>query len=267
MVLVKSLLVIACSVYVGLIALMYFTQRALMYFPERLRTAPAAAGFPEAEEIVLDTADGEKIIVWHVPPRGQKEVVLYFHGNGGAVRYRVDRFRALTSDGSGLVALSYRGYAGSSGAPSETGLIEDARTAYAFASARYAPEKIVVWGESLGSGVAVALAAERKVGRVVLEAPFLSAVDVAARVYPYVPVRWLMKDQFRSDLRIAKVNAPVLIIHGDRDEVVPIESGERLYQLAHEPKRFLRIAGGGHETLGDFGADEAARKFFGERFD
>jgi hypothetical protein len=194
-------------------------------------------------------------------------VILYFHGNGGALRNRVDRFRALTGDGTGLLALSYRGYAGSSGTPTEAGLIEDARAAYAFAISRYEPKRIVLWGESLGSGVAVALAAERKIGRLVLEAPFSSAVDVAAKVYPYVPVRWLMKDQFRSDLRIAKVKAPVLIMHGDHDEVVPIALGERLYALAPSPKRFLRIAGGEHETLGQFGAVEAAKKFIGERIE
>jgi fermentation-respiration switch protein FrsA (DUF1100 family) len=104
------------------------------------------------------------------------------------------------------------------------------------------------------------------VSRVVLEAPFLSAVDVAAGVYPYVPVRWLMKDQFRSDLRVAKVTAPVLILHGDQDNVVPISSGQLLYKLITSPKRFVRVAGGGHENLGSFGAVAEARKFLAEKF-
>ena len=106
----------------------------------------------------------------------------------------------------------------------------------------------MLWGESLGTGVALALAAERPVARIVLEAPFLSAVDIAAGAYPYVPVRWLMKDQFRSDLRVAKVTAPVLVVHGDRDTVIPISSGQLLYKLITSPKRFVRIAGGGHEN-------------------
>ena len=133
-------------------------------------------------------------------------MTLYFHGNGGALRYRVDRFRALTAQGDGLVALSYRGYAGSTGSPTEPGILNDARAAYDFAVARYPADRLVLWGESLGSGVAVALAAERPVARIVLEAPFLSAADVAAGAYPFVPVYWLMKDQFRSDLRIDKVD-------------------------------------------------------------
>jgi fermentation-respiration switch protein FrsA (DUF1100 family) len=264
----RTLLLIGVAIYLALVAVMYFAQRSLMYFPEARRTAPTQAGLPEAEEVVLDTADGERVIVWHIPPRGDQPVVLYFHGNGGALRYRVDRYRALTQDGTGLVLLSYRGYGGSSGRPSEDGLIEDARAAYAFAAARY--PRLVIWGESLGSGVAVAIAAEKaaekKVARVVLEAPFASAVSVAASVYPFVPVRFLMKDQFRSDLRIRNVTAPVLIVHGDRDTVIPIESGEQLYALAHEPKRFLRVPGAGHEDLGPR-AIEAMRAFVAERFD
>src|SRR5215471_21388590 len=148
----KTLLLIGVVVYLALVAVMYFAQRSLMYFPEARRTAPAQAGLPEAEEVVLDTADGERVIVWHIPPRGDQPVVLYFHGNGGALRYRVNRYRALTQDGTGLVLLSYRGYGGSSGRPSEDGLIADARTAYAFATQRYPAARLVIWGESLGSG-------------------------------------------------------------------------------------------------------------------
>jgi fermentation-respiration switch protein FrsA (DUF1100 family) len=263
----KSFLVFLATGYIALVALMYVVQRVLMYFPETFRTAPAEAGFPQAEEVVLDTADGERIIVWHVPPREGRPVLLYFHGNGGSLRYRVDRFGALTAHGEGLVALSYRGYGGSTGSPTEDGLIDDARAVYEFAVARYPADKLVLWGESLGSGVAIALAVERKVSRLVLEAPFLSAADIAAGAYPFIPVRWLMKDQFRSDLRVDKVTAPVLIVHGDRDRVVPIASGQALYRLITSPKRFVRIAGGGHENLGAFGAVEAARKFLDDKFE
>jgi uncharacterized protein len=262
----KNVLLVGAAFYIGLVALMYLAQRSMMYFPETLRTTPAQAGLPEAEEVMLDTADGERVIAWHVPPRDDQPVILYFHGNGGALRYRADRYRALTQDGTGLVALSYRGYAGSSGRPSEAGLIEDARATYGFAAKRHPEARLVFWGESLGTGVAIALAAEKKVARLVLEAPFLSAVSVAASVYPFVPVRWLMKDQFRSDLHIRNVTAPVLIVHGDRDNVIPIESGEQLYALIAGPKRFLRIPGAGHEDLG-MRAVEAAKAFLAERLD
>jgi len=260
----KWFLVYALVGYAAVLVLLYVSQRALQYFPERFRTAPAAAGLPQAEEVVVDTADGERVIVWHVPPRGNKPVALYFHGNGGSLRNRVDRFRALIEDGSGLVALSYRGYGGSTGTPSEAGLIADARAAYAFTSARYGGERIVLWGESLGSGVAVALAAQMPVGYLILQSPFTSAVDVGAQRYWFVPVGLMMKDQFRSDLRIGKVAAPVLILHGDRDDIVPIALAERLYGLTNAPKRFVRMAGVGHNDVGAQ-AVEAARQFIGER--
>jgi len=260
----KWFIVYALVGYAAVLALLYVTQRAMQYFPERFRTAPAAAGLPQAEEVVLDTTDGERLIVWHVPPRGNKPVALYFHGNGGSLRNRVDRFRALTEDGSGLVALSYRGYGGSTGTPSEEGLIADALAAYAFTSACYGAERIVLWGESLGSGVAVALAAQMPVGYLILQSPFTSAADVGAQTYWFVPVRLMMKDQFRSDLRIGKVAAPVLILHGDRDGIVPIALAERLYGLINAPKRFVRLAGVGHNDVGAQ-AVEAARQFVGER--
>ena len=257
-------LIAAAAAFGGFVALMYVAQRSLMYHPERLRTPPEAVGLFGAQEIVLDTADGEKVIVWYVPPRPGKPLVLYFHGNGGSLRYRADRFRALSEDGTGLVALSYRGYGGSTGSPSEAGLIADAEAAFAFAAARMPPQRVVVFGESLGSGVAVALAATHRIGGVVLEAPFTSAADIGAAAYWYLPVRLLMKDPFHSDERIGRVTAPLLVLHGERDGVVPIAQGERLFSLANEPKRFLRFAEGGHSDLDRYGALEAVRLFLGQ---
>jgi hypothetical protein len=257
----KSFVLFALVAYGAILLLMYVGQRAMMYFPDRAHIAPAQAGLARATEEVLATADGEKVIVWHVPARDGKPVVLYFHGNGGSLAYRVGRFRALTEDGTGLVALSYRGYGGSTGSPTEDGLLDDARATYAFAAARYPAERIALWGESLGTGVAIALAAERPVSRIVLEAPFTSAADIGASVYFFLPVRLLMKDQFRSDQRIARVTAPILILHGTHDNVVPIRFGERLYAMIRGPKRFVRIDDGGHEGLDTRGALKEAMTF------
>ena len=257
----KWLLLALLVGYGGLLALVYVGQRALQYFPERMRTPPAAAGLPEAEEIVLDTADGERVIAWHVAPHEGKPVLLYFHGNGGSLAWRAERLRSLTADGTGLLALSYRGYGGSSGSPTEKGLIEDALAAYAWAVARYGAARIALWGESLGSGVAVALASERPVACVVLESPFTSIADIGAKHYWFLPVRWLIKDPFRSDLRMGKVAAPVLVLHGERDNVVPIAFGEQLYALIRAPKRFVRFPAAGHNDLGAHGALDVARQF------
>jgi uncharacterized protein len=267
MALLKWTLIVAMVGYVGVVALLYVVQRALMYFPDTTGIPPAAAGLPAAHVSMLDTTDGERVIAWHVPPRNDRPVVLYLHGNGGALSHRAERFRALTADGTGLVAIDYRGYGGSSGRPTETGLLIDAETAYAFAATHYPAARIAVWGESLGTGVATALAAERPIGRLVLEAPFTSAVDLAARHYPLVPVRWLMKDQFRSDLHIVSIAAPLLVLHGARDPIVPIEYGERLFGLAPEPKRLVRFPEGEHEDLDRFGALVVVKTFLADKFD
>ena len=262
MTVLKWLVVLVSIGYLGGLVVLFFAQRTVIFpIPQRARIAPDAAGVPEAEEHCLTTADGERIIVWHVPARRDHAVVIYFPGNGDFLAGLVSRFRDIASDGTGVVALSYRGYAGSSGRPSEQGLLRDAAAAYAFTAARYSAGRIVLWGFSLGSGVAVALAAEQPVGRLILEAPYTSIVDVAASLIPIAPVRWLIRDQFRSDERIARVTASLLIMHGARDTTIPMVHGEQLFALAHEPKRFVRFPEGGHDNLDAYGAIETARHF------
>jgi uncharacterized protein len=258
----KWLVIVVSVSYLAFLAVVFFKQRSMLFpIPPIGRTAPEAAGFGEAEEHVLTTADGEKVIVWHVPARPGHAVILYFPGNGDFLAGRVSRFRGMTSDGTGLVALSYRGYAGSSGRPSEQGLLQDAAAAYAFTAARYSADRIVVWGFSLGTGVATALAAEHPIAKLILEAPYTSTVDLAGSLLRFVPVRLLMLDQFHSDQRIKRVNVPLLIMHGSSDPAIPIAFGERLFTLAHEPKQFVRFPGGGHDNLDGFGAIETARTF------
>jgi fermentation-respiration switch protein FrsA (DUF1100 family) len=264
MIVLKWLVVVVSAVYVTGLAVLFFAQRALIFpIPQTARTSPESAGFPEAEEQLLTTADGEKIIIWHVPAKPGHAVVIYFPGNGDFLAGSVSRFRGMTSDGTGLVAVSYRGYAGSSGRPSEQGLLLDAVAAYDFTAARYGTDRIVVWGFSLGSGVAVALAAEQRVGKLILEAPYTSIADAAAARFPIVPVRWLLRDQFRSDQRIARVTAPLLIVHGERDSTISIKMGERLFALARQPKQLVRFPEGGHDNLDNYGAIETARQFIG----
>jgi fermentation-respiration switch protein FrsA (DUF1100 family) len=264
MTVLKWLLIVVSVGYVGGLAALYLLQRSVMFpIPHVPRMAPLAAGFPQTEEHVLTTADGEKVIVWHVPAKSGHPVILYFHGNGDFLAGFFGRFHDLIADGIGVVALSYRGYAGSSGAPSEQGLLKDAAAAYAFTTARYSADRIVAWGFSLGTGVAIALAAEQPVGKLILEAPYTSIADVAAAAFPIFPVRLVMKDPFHSDRRIGKVRVPLLVMHGARDPTISIVFGERLFALANEPKQFVRFDRGGHNDLDDFGAATTARQFIG----
>ncbi|MEA2885985.1 MAG: uncharacterized protein QOD11_345 [Bradyrhizobium sp.] len=262
MTVLKWLTALALIAYFGFVALLYLAQRSILFpIPETRRTSPQAAGLPQAEEHLLQTGDGETLVAWHVPPRAGKPVVIFFHGNGDVLAWRAPWFAELVADGTGLVAVSFRGYAGSSGSPSEAGLLQDAEAAYAFAAQRYAPERIVSWGFSLGAGPAVAIAAKHRTAALILEAPYTSIADVAAAAFPFAPVRWFVRDPFHADQWIADVTVPVLIMHGGRDTTIPIRFGEKLYQFAHEPKQMVRFPEAAHNDLDSFGTTDVARAF------
>jgi fermentation-respiration switch protein FrsA (DUF1100 family) len=257
----KWLAIAAVLGYGGLLTRMYVFQRALVYFPNPAHMLPATSGLPQAVEVTFQSDDGERLLAWYVAPGADKPLVIYFQGNADGLNLRAERFTWLTADGTGLLALCYRGFGGSTGSPSEDGLIRDARAAYDFATARYPAARIVLFGESLGTGVAVALAAERKIAGLILDAPYSSAADIGAAAFPFAPVRWLMKDTFRSDERIGRVTAPLLVLHGELDRVVSIRFGERLFALANEPKRMVRFPQGGHVNLDGFGAPKPIKEF------
>lgn len=242
--------------YLGVLATLYVRQREMMYPRDPVRADIAVAGLVAAEETSVTTADGERLVAWVVPPRPGKPVVLYFHGNAGNLGRtgRIERFRGLTEGGTGLFAVSYRGYGGSTGMPSEEGLLQDARAAYGAAAARFGAGKLIGYGESLGTGVVLKLAAEVPFQAIVLEAPYRSTLSVAQGLYPYLPLSLVMKDQFRSDEIIGRVRAPLLFLHGERDQVIPFAQGLQLYELASAPKRFLRFPAGRHSDLPSYGS-------------
>ncbi len=262
MAVLKGFIIAGVAGYAVILAFLYFSQRRLLYFPDRQSVSPELAGFSRAQAHELKTSDGVSLVAWYAAPESGKPLILYFHGNAGQIAGRSRRFGELTRDGMGLLAVSYRGYGGSGGTPDEAGLIMDARAAYDYALLSGAPPgRIFLLGESLGSGVAIALASQVKVAGVLLEAPYSSIVDVAAARYWMFPVRWLMHDQFRSDLRIPQVNASIMIVHGTADPVVPFRFGEKLFALANEPKNFVRAAGEGHQPLDNVEIVQQARKW------
>ena len=249
--LLRTLLVTGVAVYLGIALFMYLQQRSLQYFPSREATPPDLLGLSGVSEERVKTPDGETIVMWHAEAKPGFPTILFFHGNGGEMSGRGERMAFYQSQGFGALFVSYRGYGGSTGSISEQGFMTDAVTAYDLLIARGVPPgMIAVVGESLGTGVAVQLAAQRPVGALVLEAPFTAAVDVAAEVYPWLPVRLLMKDQFISRDHIGKVKAPLLILHGDADGVIPVEQGRRLFDMANEPKQLVILHGEGHDAIG-----------------
>lgn len=267
MTLLKGVLLFAGLAYVALVGALYVFQRNMIYFPDPLRRTPASVGLAEGEEAELTSSDGTKVSVWHVAPQDNQPVVVYFQGNGGGLNLRAGRFKALAATGLGLVALNYRGYGGSGGSPTETGLLSDAEAAYAFAASKYPADRIAIWGESLGTGVATATASRHPVARVLLESPYTSIAEIAASIYWFVPARPLMHDHFRSDLWAEKISAPVLVVHGEQDMVIPIRFGEKLYERITSPKRFVRLPGAGHNDHDERGARPMMLEFLAGKLD
>ncbi|MCG6121426.1 MAG: alpha/beta hydrolase [Microvirga sp.] len=245
----KRAVFVAVLVYLGAVGALFAMQRSLQYPAVDRITDVVEAELPGFEDVVITTEDGERLRGFWKAPEPGRALTLYFHGNGGNLWNRRNRVRALGEDGRGVLIVSYRGYSGSTGSPTETGLHADARAAWRFATERVEPARILIYGESLGTGVAVRLAAESDIGALVLDAPFASTADVAAMRYPFAPIRFLMLDQFRSIDVIAQVRAPILIMHGDADTVVPFSQGEQLFAAAPEPKRFARFPGANHSSL------------------
>jgi fermentation-respiration switch protein FrsA (DUF1100 family) len=261
-------LALAALCLYGLIGLAaYLGQRRLMYFPDRTRTLPAQAALVGVEERVLKTPDGERIIAWYGKAQPGQPTILYFHGNAGSLAARAPRVERFMGQGWGVYMMSYRGYSGGSGSPSEVANVADARLAYgALVLEGVEPSSIILYGESLGSGVAVRIATERQVAGLVLEAPYTSIVDVAASAYPFLPVRPLIIDRYESTKYIAQVRVPLLVLHGEQDRVIPVAMGRELFRLANEPKRLATFPGGGHSNLyiDGNGALEAMRKWIAE---
>lgn len=245
-------------VYGAIVFAMWLGQRRLMYVPDATRTAPAAMGLADVTEALVETPDGARIVTWQARARDGQPTLLYFHGNGGNLAGRANRYQRYRARGFGLMAMSYRSYSGSTGSPTEANNLADARLVYHhLIQSGVKPAEIVVYGKSLGSGVAVQIAAEKAVAAVVLDAPYTSAMDVAARAYPFLPVRPLLADRYESNRYIGSVRVPVLVLHGERDTVIPVGLGRALHAMANEPKRLVIYPDGGHTNLDDFGAVDA----------
>ena len=244
---------------------LFLGQRRLLYFPDRTPPNLPLAGLDGMETAELATDDGLSLLAWYAPARNtDRATLVYFHGNAGHIGHRAGRVRPYLDAGHGVLLVSWRGYGGNDGSPTEEGLYRDGRAAFAFLDrAGVAPETTVVYGESLGSGVAVQMARERRVGGVVLESPYTSIPAVAAHHYWYVPAAWLVRDRFDSLSKIGEIGAPLLVLHGELDRVVPVEFGRELFAAAREPKTWRGFPRAGHD-LYDLGAAEAVLAFLSE---
>ncbi len=239
--------IITAALGYGLVLLLAFIfQERLLYFPLRsMAVTPAAAGL-EFEEVWLTTGDGVRIFGWYVPAAGSRRALLFFHGNGGNISHRLDSIAQFQRLGLNVFIIDYRGYGHSEGRPTEAGTTLDAAAAWRYLVEQrgFAPEQIVIFGRSLGGAVAAGLAEQQRPGALILESTFTSVPDMAARQFPFLPVRQLSRLHYNTRERLARIDAPVLIIHSPNDEVIPFEHGRALFATAGQPKEFLQIDGG-----------------------
>jgi len=210
----KITLLMLVVIYFSVNLYAYTNQRQLMYFPSLERVSPKDIGLTNVEEVTLQTDSNAKLICWYGRATIGQPTVLFFHGNGGAVSHRAQRIRDLMSDGYGIFVLGYPGYGGNDGAPSEPSFMEGALLSYEYLqNSGVSSGDIVLYGESIGSGVAVQLAASVQARSLILESPMSSAIEVAREHYPWLLVSLLIKDTFQSIDYIDRIDMPLLVMH------------------------------------------------------
>ena len=237
-------------------------HRYFLYVPDRRRVDPREAGIAGVEEIVFKSTDGKKLVAWYRPAEKGKQTLLYFPGNSGSVADRAGKLKAITADGYGVFIVNYRGYGGSASRPREKRLVRDAVSAYdTLRGFGVRPRDIVLYGESLGTGVATQLCQQREAAALVLESPFTSVVDVGKLAWPLLPLKQIMVDQYRTIDRIDAVSLPLFIVHGGRDAVIPLDMARHVFHAAKEPKTLTVVPRAGHNDLFEHGAWSRVHEF------
>lgn len=245
------LLIVICLVagYLFLIAYVYAKQGSMLYFPSKeIEATPQDIGLAY-QELTLRTRDGVDVSAWYIPADHARGFVLFCHGNAGNISHRLDSIRIFHGLGLGVLIFDYRGYGKSGGSPDEEGTYLDAEAAwdYLASTLNVKPDKIVLFGRSLGSAVAAEIALRKQAGALIMESGLTSVPDLGKKFFPYLPVRFLSRYHYESISKVGRIKIPKLFIHSPDDEIVPYEQGVRLFENASEPKEFLKITGGHNE--------------------
>lgn len=250
--------------YAALILLAYFAERSLVFQPDTRRMQPAQYNMPNMDIISVVTEDGLNLEGWYAPPEPGQPVIVFFQGNAGHIGLRNFKARPFMNVGHGFLFAAYRGYSGNPGRPYEAGVYRDARAYldWLINVQGIKPDRIVLYGESLGTGVAVRMAIEYpNIAAMILETPYTSLPDVAQAIYFFLPMSQLMRQRFDSLALIEDVRTPLIIVHGTYDVIVPHSLGAALYEAANEPKEMITITGGGHVNLHTFGVLQRILEF------
>lgn len=252
-----SLTLVVLSLYLLASGYMYSAQESMIFKPTD-QVEPIAEVFPKASEYWIDTPDGESLQTWYKPAEPDKETLVYLHGNAGNLSTRGRLINVLAHDGQGALIFSWRGFGQSSGTPSERGFYTDADAIFNWLSERgLPPESVIVYAESLGTGVAVELAKTKEFKGVILAAPYLSVAQLAKDDYPWLPVDLLLKHRFDSIAKIEKVSEPLVVMHSSDDAVIPFVHGEALFANAGDPKRFMNFTDREHTGFKQIDIDSA----------
>lgn len=231
--------------YIGLVAWLYFAQSRYVYYPVRkLGAYPSDIGLG-FEEVTLVTEDGVRLSAWYIPCQQTQEVILFCHGNAGNISHRLDSIKIFHSLGLNTFIFDYRGYGASEGRPSEPGTYKDAEAAwqYLVEVLKVPPNRIVIFGRSLGGTIATELAVRKQPAALIIESTFASFRDIGSDLYSYIPVSLIARFSYNALEHIRNLKVPVLIVHSPQDDIIPFRHGQILYNAAREPKEFLEIGG------------------------
>ena len=235
--LLLSIIIASSLIYLIVLVFLFFFQRSLLYHPnvnnyfnDKLKV--------DIEEVQIETSDNINLIGWfHKKDLNRFKTVVYFHGNAGKLENRIHKLNHFKDIDVNFLIISWRGFSGNSGKPTEKGLYEDGKSTIDWLKNIGLSDKdIVIYGESLGTGIATHIAQNRKFAGLVLETPFTSMVDAAKNVYPYIPVGILLKDRYENEKKIKHINIPILVMHGEADQIVPFKMGKKIYEIANKPK-------------------------------
>lgn len=250
----KTAVILAATLYGTMLLMLFLRQDGLVYYPDlpgREYEATPAQYSLSYENVALTTSDGARLAAWFVPAENPRGALLYAHGNAGNISHRLDSIKLFHDLGLSVLIFDYRGYGQSTGEPDEEGTYRDAEAAWQHLAAQRGikPEHIVVFGESLGASVAAHLAAQHRPGALILASAFTSVPDLAAELYPLLPVRWITRYRYDTRRHLQDMHAPVLVAHSREDEIIPFSHGQSLYDAAHEPKQFLELHGGNNDLF------------------
>ena len=243
------------TTYVIIVAAVYLMQSRMIYFPTRdLYATPAQYGL-KFEDLFIDSEDGKKIHGWYVPADSARATVIFCHGNAGNISHRLQTVELFNQLNLSVLIFDYQGYGKSEGSPTENGTYRDAQAAwdYLINEKNISSDKIIIYGRSLGGAIAAHLAKQNRAKALMLESAFSSLSDLATKLYPYLPIKLISKFKYDTAEHIRQIKLPVLIIHSPNDEIIPFEQGQKLYDLANEPKQFLEIRGPHNDSLNSSG--------------